>query len=99
MTAPPETRLGAPHAEPTLEAVSQAPILITEQEVAFSTAVVAPPRPTTTRWRTEATSVVAAAMQRVFATSAFDDRPPHRHYPKRYAFLEGACLGREMDRL
>jgi hypothetical protein len=99
MTATPETHVGAPGIEPTLEAVSRAPILITEQEVVFGTAVAAPPRPTTTHWWTEATSVVVAAIHRMFATSAPDARPAHRHYPKHYVFLENSCLAREMDRL
>lgn len=99
MTATPETHVGAPGIEPTLEAVSRAPILITEQEVVFGTAVAAPPRPTTTQWWTEATSVVVAAIHRMFATSAPDARPAHRHYPKHYVFLENSCLAREMDRL
>ena len=48
---------------------------------------------------TEATSVVVAAIHRMFATSAPDARPAHRHYPKHYGFLENSCLAREMDRL
>jgi hypothetical protein len=98
MTATPKTHVRASDIERTLEAVSRAPVLITEQEVVFGTAVAAPPRPTT-HWWTEATSVVVAAVPRMFATSAPDARPARRHYPKRYVFLENSCLAREMDRL
>jgi hypothetical protein len=99
MTTTPETHIGEPDTEVTLEAVSRTPILITEQEVVFGTAVAAPPRPTTMRWWTGATAVVVAALHRMFATSAPDARPPRRHYPKRYVFLEHSRLAREMDRL
>jgi hypothetical protein len=99
MTATRETYVGAPDVDLTVEAVPRAPVLITEQEVVFGTAVAAAAPPTTTHWWTEATSVVVAAMHRVFATSAAHARPARRHCPKRYAFLENSCLAREMDRL
>jgi hypothetical protein len=57
-----------------------APRLITEHEVAFSTAA-AVPMPST-RWWMGATRVVAVATRRIARTSA-DSRPKRRHYPRR----------------
>jgi hypothetical protein len=98
MTSTPEIDVGAPDAEPRLQAVSHAPILITEQQVALGTAVAVRARPTTTHRWTDATDVLAA-IHRMFATSAPAARPARRHYPKRYAFLEHSRLARETDRL
>ena len=99
MTTTPEAHFAGRDHEPTLEAVTRAPALITEQEVAFSTAAAVRARPTTTRWCIAATSVVLGAIQRAFATVASGARPARRRYPKRHTFLERACLAREMDRL
>jgi hypothetical protein len=98
MTTTPETYVGAPDGEPALEALSPAPILITEQEVVFSTAAAVRARPTMRRC-TEAISLVVRTIHQTFATSAPDARPARRDYPKHYLFLERACLAREMDRL
>jgi len=80
--------------EPTLveDSVSQAPVLVTEQKVMFSTAAVAVPlRPTTiTRRLTDAIRVVGAALYRP---------PARRHYPERYLYLDRARMAREMYRL
>src|SRR5258708_12063469 len=46
MTTTPETHIGEPDTEVTLEPVSPTPILITHQNVSFPTAVAAPPPPT-----------------------------------------------------
>jgi hypothetical protein len=67
------------------------PVLITEQEVVFSTAA-ATARTTTTRWWHK-------AIRRLFLASTADGRPARRHYPKHCAFLDQSCLAREMDRL
>jgi hypothetical protein len=99
MTTTPETYVGAPDGEPALEALSAAPILITEQEVVFGTAAAVRARPTTMRSWTKATSVALAAVRRMFATPIPDTRQARRHYPKRYVFLEHSCMSREMDRL
>ena len=73
------------------------PVLITEQEVMFSTAAVLPNQRTAgTRWWT--------AIGRFFTTAeaagGSDDgwRTP-RVYPSRYYFMEHAAMSREMDRL
>lgn len=79
--------------------VSPAPVLISEHEVVLSTAVALRARPTTQRRWFEAVNVLRAAMQRSLAPPAQEARPVRRDYPKRYAFLENACMAREMDRL
>ena len=78
--------------------VSPAPVLITEQEVALGTAVALRPRPSTPRRWIEAIRGVLAAVEHALV-APIEDRPPRRDYPKRYAFLESACMAREMDRL
>jgi hypothetical protein len=80
------------------ETASRTPILITEQEVAFSTAAAGPVQPTTTRWWTQTSHVVLLAIRRMFLTSA-DARPARRHYPSRLSYLEHSCMAREMHRL
>jgi hypothetical protein len=87
-----------PEAKPPA-AVSPAPVLITEKEVLFSTAAAVPLRPTTTRWWSEATGVVVAAIHRMSLTSRPDGRQPRQDYPRRYEFLERSCMAREMGRL
>jgi hypothetical protein len=72
------------------------PVLITEQEVIFSTAAAVPVQPT--RWWTQATSVVATAARAVFASSPTDSGPK-RHYPPRQDYLEYSRMEREMHRL
>jgi hypothetical protein len=77
-----------------IEAASPAPILITEQEVALSTAA-AVPLP-----RTKRTRSIIAALRAMFSSSPADARPAPRHYPsRRDAFLEQAAMAREMRRL
>jgi hypothetical protein len=85
--------------EQVIEAVSQPPVVISEQQVAFSTAA-AVPLP-----RTKAARGVIAALRAMFLRSSEDaqpapddDRP--RHYPPpREEFLENAAMRREMRRL
>ena len=79
--------------------VSPAPVLISEREVALGTAVALRAQPTARRRWFEAISVLRAAMQRSLAPSTQEARPVRRDYPKRYTFLENACMAREMDRL
>jgi hypothetical protein len=79
--------------------VSPVPVLISEHQVALGTAVALRPRPKTRRRWFEATHVWLAAMQRSLAPSTHEGRPVRRDYPKRYTFLENACMAREMDRL
>ena len=79
--------------------VSSAPVLISEQEVVLGTAVALRARPTTRRRWFEAINVLRAGVRRSLAPSAQKIRPVRRDYPKRYTFLENACMAREMDRL
>jgi hypothetical protein len=79
--------------------VSPAPVLISEHEVALGTAFALRARPTTRRRWFEPINVLLAAMQRSLAPSTQEGRPVRRDYPKRYAYLENACMAREMDRL
>ncbi|ORB11503.1 hypothetical protein [Mycobacterium noviomagense] len=74
-----------------------APILITEQEVLFSTAaaVLAPP----TRWWTRAAHALAVAKDRIFTASSEGSPPKQRTYPPRLDFLEDSRMEREMHRL
>jgi hypothetical protein len=82
-----------PHAEPTVveDGTSHAPVLITPQEVVFSTAAARSLRPATiSRRLIDAIRVVGAAL-----------RPPplQRHFPQRISYLEDSRMAREMDRL
>ena len=79
--------------------VSPAPVLITEHEVALGSAVALRARPTTRRRWFERINVLLAAMRRSPARSTHEGRPVRRDYPKHYAFLENACMAREMGRL
>ena len=79
--------------------VSPAPVLISEHEVALGSAVALRARPTTRRRWFEPINVLLAAMRRPPGPSTHEDRPVRRDYPKRYAYLENACMAREMHRL
>ena len=80
--------------ERVLEGVSQPPIVITEQAVAFSTAAaVGLPR-------TKPTRRVIAALRAIFLISSEGPPPARCHCPPRfYGFLEEAAMEREMHRL
>jgi hypothetical protein len=75
------------------EAVSQPPVLITEHEVAYGTAVAL------SLPRRERTHSVIAAMRGMFGSASADAQPTPRHYPPRCDFLEHAEMEREMRRL
>jgi hypothetical protein len=79
--------------------VSAAPVVISEQEVALGTAAALRARPKTRRRSFGAFNVLRGAMQRPLAPSTQETRSVRREYPKRYTFLENACMAREMDRL
>ena len=81
--------------EHVTERVTQPPVVITEQAVAFSTAAaVALPR-------TKPTRGVIAALRAMFLSSSKDVRPVRQHGypPRRDTFLEEAAMAREMRRL
>jgi hypothetical protein len=98
--APYEPILRAPTVAPADKAASTE-VLITEQEVLFSTAAALPARreSITRRCVESITRRCVALMRRMFAASAHASRPPRRDVRKRYEFLESALMGREMDRL
>ena len=73
---------------------SPAPVLITEHEVILCTASA-----TTGALPATSTGGRIAALLRLFTPSP-DRRPARRHYPpRRYSYVEAACMAREMDRL
>jgi hypothetical protein len=93
-TAAADTQNVVENPEHVIEAVSQPLVVITEQEVAFSTAA-AVPLP-----RTNPSHKVIAALRAMFLSSSEDVRPVPRHYPPlRDEFLEEAAMRREMRRL
>jgi hypothetical protein len=84
---------GAGHVQ-AIDAVRQPPVVITEQEVVFSTAA-AVPMP-----RTKPTRTVSAALRALFLRSPRDARPKRQYCPPlRPAFMEQAEMSREMFRL
>jgi hypothetical protein len=97
MSQSPTTSAATPEviddAEPPLvqDESSDAPVLITAQEVVFSTAAAGSSRPASISRRViEAIRGVGVASQ---------PRPAPRHYPPRNSFLEHSRMAREMDRL
>jgi hypothetical protein len=76
---------------PVQDEVSQPPVLITEQEVAFSTAVALAARPASRSRR-----LIDAART---VREAFRLPPPKKHLPQSNRYLEHSRMAREMDRL
>ena len=77
---------------------TEAQVLVTEQQVLFSTAAaVALPPAKIRRFGDTIHQAVSAAVRAIFA--APEKPPARRHYPKRLGFLESALMSREMDRL
>lgn len=72
-------------------------LIITEQEVVFSTTAAVWSAPTR-RWA-RATRTVAVAMRRILPASSEDSRPKRLYYPPRATFLEDSRMEREMHRL
>ena len=69
----------------------QPPVVITEQEVMLGTAAAVSPRSIRmTRRMIDALGLVGAALR---------PPPPRPHYARRAAYIESACMAREMDRL
>ncbi|MDT5349070.1 MAG: hypothetical protein QOH91_2357 [Mycobacterium sp.] len=68
-------------------------VLITTQQVLFSTAAARGVR------RDHTGSRFGGMVRRLFATSTDESRPRPHHQPRRYGFLENALMSREMDRL
>src|SRR5262245_6610519 len=76
-----------------------APVLFTEQAVAFGTAAALSVRPAKTRRWAVATAVALTALHRTVLTLTPEKRAPQRYYWRRYDFLENAAMAREMERL
>ena len=80
-----------PAAAPSVE-VSSTEVLITTQQVAFSTAAAGV--------RRESIGArLVASVRKMFATPADAPHARRHDYPQRYAYLENALMGREMERL
>jgi hypothetical protein len=79
--------------------VTPAPVLIAEQEIALGTAAARRARPKTRRGWIDATRVLLASVRRAQAPSTHDGSMTRRDCPRRYTFLEDACLACAMDRL
>ena len=94
--APADSAGGRAGVEPVVgAAASRVPVLITEQEVMFSTAaaVTVPSKKTAEQW------IALLRPRRLFMHSRADERAAkHKHYPRHYAFLEQALMAREMER-
>ena len=94
-----ELEAQAPAAEPALEALPPAPVLVTVHEVAFSTAAAVPVRRSALRRWADAASVVLTAVHRTVLVSEANPRAPRHDQPRNYGFVEEGRMGREMDRL
>jgi hypothetical protein len=96
MSQSPKTSAATPDVieddEPTVakNGTSDAPVLITPQEVVFSTAAALSRPASISRRLIDAIRGVGAALHRP---------PARRHYPQRFSFLEDSRMAREMDRL
>jgi hypothetical protein len=93
---PADSAAGREGVEPVVDAaVSGVPVLITEQEVIFSTAaaVTLPSKKNARAW------VGLLRPRRPFTSPTADERPAkNRHCPHHYVFLEQALMAREMER-
>ncbi|OJZ75197.1 hypothetical protein BRW65_05075 [Mycobacterium paraffinicum] len=72
--------------------VSSTEVLITPQQVLFSTAAAL-------AGRESIGGRLVAIMRRIFATAPHPSSPRPRYCPRRYGFLEDALMAREMERL
>lgn len=95
-TSPKPDRVVDASATPVSTNSAEAPTLITEQQVRFSSAALALP-PAKTRRFGDAVHAVVSAVGAWLASAAKPPAP--RRYPKRHAWLENSLMSREMDRL
>ena len=89
----PQVPIPRPASPAPADEAASGEVLITEQEVLFSTAAALP------AGRQSLGGQFVALMKRLFAVAVEASRPPRPNVPKRYEFLERALMGREMDRL
>jgi hypothetical protein len=80
-------------AAPSPADAASAEVLISPQQVLFSTAAAAGVRRGSTGGR------LVAGMRRMFATQTDTSHPRARHYPKHYDFIEDAAMARAMETL
>jgi hypothetical protein len=94
--APADPEAGRPSVQSVVEtAAAEAPILITEQEVLFSSAAAV----SISSKKTAGQRIALLRPRRLFTRSMADERAAkHRHYPQHYVFLEQALMAREMER-
>jgi hypothetical protein len=86
-----DTQPGPPTAAPGLR--KHTPILVTENQIAFSTAAAAHVPRTRRRWLD---TTLAGGLGRILTALT----PPRPHYPRRKPhYFEAARMSREMDRL
>jgi hypothetical protein len=88
----PQPPAAAPTAAPSAQ-VSSTEVLLTTQQVLFSTAAAVGGR------RENIGGRLVASMRRMFATPRDTSRPRPQYEPKRYAYLEHAAMARAMHRL
>jgi hypothetical protein len=95
-----KTTISAPHrlpdaaaVEPVTDEVTQTPVLITEQQVVFSTTAAVRIRPATTH------RGLRAVLRGIFVTRANAEKPRRHNPPRRNSYLEHAAMEREMHRL
>jgi hypothetical protein len=94
ISAPDEMPDAVAAVAPVTDEVTQAPVLITEQEVVLSTAAAVRLRPAKTR------RGLISVLRGLFVNSMAIAERPRRHYPpRRSSFLEHAAMAREMHRL
>jgi hypothetical protein len=79
--------------------VSPAPVLITEQQIALGTAAALQPRPEPRRRWVAASHFLLEAFHSARVLSTHRGFAKGHDYPKRYGFLEDACLARELYHL
>ena len=85
---------------PAQDEVSQAPVLVTGQEVMLSTAAAAPLRPTTITRRLIDAIRVVLLIDAIQVVGAALNRPPaRRHHSQRFSYFELGRMARELDRL
>ena len=93
-TNPIDEPINQPPPAPASVEVSSAEVLISTQQVVFSTATALG----VVRRRSIGARLVAIA-RRVLTTATDESAPQPKYSPKRYGFLEDALMAREMHRL
>lgn len=99
-TAPADTQKVPEETKPVVEAPTQPQVVITEQQVAFSTAAAVRPLPIAKPKHGLIAAVRAMFVRSSEETQPTSDQVAPRHYPpRREEFLEDAAMAREMRRL